>query len=236
MADSDRENIAALEQTVIITNLINKMTTMTDTTHTGGGRRIRRIFALTCIGLGSGNAATLSTGFTGPYHGKETRFFCFLFCLKTLTRILFQCLLPADGNLFTLEAKSNQISIRGFDINVDAGSTTIEVYSRPGVIVTNNYDNGWFLLQTAQVTGQGKGNTTPLPDFVVPINIPAFSKQSFYVTSADEKDVWYHIGQQLGQAYATDDNLNVLEGYALGYGFVGASGPRRWNGEKELQH
>ena len=87
------------------------------------------------------------------------------------------------------------------------------------------------MLQSVQVTGQGKGGTTVLQDFVVPVNIPAFSKQSFYVTSADDKDVWYSIGQQLGQAYASDDNLSILEGYALGYGFVGASGPRRWNGK-----
>jgi hypothetical protein len=72
---------------------------------------------------------------------------------------------------------------------------------------------------------------TVLPDFTVPVNIPAFSKQSFYATSADEKDVWYTIGQQLGQAYVSDDYLSILEGYALGYGFVGASGPRRWNGK-----
>ena len=114
---------------------------------------------------------------------------------------------------------------------MDAGETTIEIYSRPGVIVTNNYDNGWFLLQSVQVTGQGKGSTTALPDFTIPVNIPAFAKQSFYVTSADEKDVWYGLGQQLGQAYASDDNLDVLEGYALGYGFKGASSPRRWNGK-----
>ncbi|KAL7505384.1 hypothetical protein ACHAXN_002901 [Cyclotella atomus] len=152
-----------------------------------------------------GMAAMLSTGiFTGPYH--------------------------ADGNLFTLEAKSNQVSIQGFDIHVDAGATTIEIYSRPGVIVTNNNDNGWLLIQTVQVDGRGKGNVTVLPDFAVPVNVPAFSKQSFYVTAADEKDVWYTIGQQLGQAYVSDDYLSILEGHALGYGFVGASGPRRWNG------
>jgi hypothetical protein len=139
--------------------------------------------------------------------------------------------LSADGNLFTLEAKSNQVSIEGFDIHVDAGATTIEIYSRPGVIVTNNNDNGWFLIQTVQVDGQGKGSVTVLPDFTAPVNIPAFSKQSFYVTSADEKDVWYTIGQQLGQAYVSDDYLSILEGYALGYGFVGATGPRRWNGK-----
>lgn len=151
--------------------------------------------------------------------------------LKTDCLIFF---LVADGNLFTLEAKTNQVSIEGLDINVDAGATTIEVYSRVGGIITNNYDGSWFLLQTAQVTGQGKGNATSLPDFPVPVNIPAFSKQSFYVTSADEKDVWYDLGQRLDDMYAEDNKLSILEGYALGYGFVGSTGPRRWNGENDL--
>eukprot|EP00956_Cyclotella_meneghiniana_P012630 scaffold17957_cov79-Cyclotella_meneghiniana.AAC.7 len=167
-------------------------------------RRIGQILALVSIRLENGFSATLSAGFTGPYH--------------------------ADGNLFTLEAKSNQVSIEGLDINVDAGATTIEVYSRPGDIVINNYDGGWFLMQTVQVAGQGKGNATPLPDFPVQVIIPANSKQSFYVTSTDEKDVWYDIGQQVGRSYASDGNLDILDGYALGYGFVGSSGPRRWNG------
>ena len=86
-------------------------------------------------------------------------------------------------------------------------------------------------MQTVQVTGQGKGNATPLPDFPVQVIIPANSKQSFYVTSTDEKDVWYDIGQQVGRSYASDGNLDILDGYALGYGFVGSSGPRRWNGK-----
>ncbi|KAL7520258.1 hypothetical protein ACHAWX_004992 [Stephanocyclus meneghinianus] len=107
----------------------------------------------------------------------------------------------------------------------------IEVYTRPGVIVTNNNDNGWFLVQTAQVTGQGKGLPTSLPDFTYPVAMPANSKQSFYVTSSDGAgDVWYGLGQQLGQAYATDDNLSLLEGYSVSYRFVASSGPRRWNG------
>lgn len=112
----------------------------------------------------------------------------------------------------------------------------IEVYTRPGVIVTNNNDNGWFLVQTAQVTGQGKGLPTSLPDFTYPVAMPANSKQSFYVTSSDGAgDVWYGLGQQLGQAYATDDNLSLLEGYSVSYRFVASSGPRRWNGKAEKQ-
>ena len=89
-------------------------------------------------------------------------------------------------------------------------------------------------MQTAQVTGQGKGNATPLPDFPVPVIIPANSKQSFYITSADEKDVWYDIGQQVSRSYASDGNLDILDGYALGYGFVGSTSPRRWNGKSSL--
>eukprot|EP00804_Cyclotella_cryptica_P016932 CCRYP_001878-RB/>CCRYP_001878-RB protein AED:0.21 eAED:0.21 QI:1385/0.8/1/1/0.6/0.5/6/212/266 len=170
-------------------------------------RRIWRVGQILAVGhlqLKSGMSATLSAPFTGPYH--------------------------ADGTLFTLETKSTQLSIRGFDINLDAGATTVEVYSRPGVIVTNNNDNGWFLVQTAQINGQGKGLATSLPDFTFPVSIPANSKQSFYVTSSDgAKDVWYDLGQNLGQPYAADEYLSVLEGYALAYSFVASSGPRRWN-------
>ena len=113
---------------------------------------------------------------------------------------------------------------------MDALTGKIEVWSRPGDMVTYD-DGGWFLIKSFEITGQGKGEVTSLPKFTYPVIIPAGSKQSFYVTTTvDDVDLWYSFGKLLGQAHASDDNLDITEGYALGYPFLGTASPRIWNG------
>jgi len=144
----------------------------------------------------------------------------------------------SEGNIFEIVAKSKQISVTRFDINIDAGTDTIEIKSRPGVSgrVVDLNDSGWALVNAfAGVVGQGKNNVTPLPAFDVPINIPAGSKQAFYVTTTPgyiPVNIWYHSGTSYENAYASNDDLELLEGYGVGSanGYTGWGGPRRWNG------
>ncbi|KAL7440861.1 hypothetical protein ACHAXH_006843 [Discostella pseudostelligera] len=83
------------------------------------------------------------------------------------------------------------------------------------------------------VTGEGKGNVTELPDLTTPVIIPAGSTYSFYITVASLSfgtNIWYNIGVAVGDIVASDELISIGEGYALGYPFVGYTPKRRWNG------
>lgn len=113
---------------------------------------------------------------------------------------------------------------------MDAGTDTVSVYSRPGNLVASN-DGGWLLIKSFEVTGQGKGLVTSLPNFDYPVIVPAGFKQSFYIaTNLTDVDFWYSSGTALGNAFASNDDLDILEGYAIGNGWKGYAFPRQWNG------
>jgi len=113
---------------------------------------------------------------------------------------------------------------------MDADTDTVSVYSRPGNLVASN-DGGWLLIKSFEVTGQGKGLVTSLPNFDYPVIVPAGFKQSFYIaTNLTDVDFWYSSGTALGNAFASNDDLDILEGYAIGNGWKGYAFPRQWNG------
>eukprot|EP00985_Skeletonema_marinoi_P011682 scaffold5559_cov193-Skeletonema_marinoi.AAC.10 len=110
------------------------------------------------------------------------------------------------------------------------GTDTVSVYSRPGNLVASD-DGNWLLIKSFEVTGQGKGLATTLPDFDFPVVVPAGFKQSFYVaTNSTGIDFWYSPGTELGHAFASNDDLDILEGYAIGNAWKGFAVPRQWNG------
>ena len=113
---------------------------------------------------------------------------------------------------------------------MDTGTDTVSVYSRPGNLVASN-DGGWLLIKEFEVTGQGKGLSTSLPNFDFPVVVPAGFKQSFYIaTNSTDVDFWYSSGTALGNAFASNDDLDILEGYAIGNAWRGYAFPRQWNG------
>lgn len=137
---------------------------------------------------------------------------------------------PADGSIFEVVSKGRQIFISGFDVNMDTGTDTVSVYTRPGYLVPMN-DGGWALIKTFQVEGQGKGLVTSLPDFVYPFIIPPGQMQSFYIaTNSTDIDFWYSDGSDLGTVFASNDDLMINEGYAIGHNWRGYASPRQWNG------
>mmetsp|Transcript_7187 Transcript_7187/g.15633 ORF Transcript_7187/g.15633 Transcript_7187/m.15633 type:complete len:347 (+) Transcript_7187:77-1117(+) len=145
----------------------------------------------------------------------------------------------ANGNIFTIKAKGGQsVSITSFDINMDGpprpNPAPIEVHVLPG-IDPGYYDpsSPYQLIYQDDVMGQGRGNVTTLPDFSSPVVIPAGATYSFYVTVANLQlgtHLWYNFGSGVGNIYAQDDDLEIGEGWALGYPFLGYSAPRKWNG------
>lgn len=145
----------------------------------------------------------------------------------------------ANGNIFTISAKSQAVSITSFDINMDGASTPqpapVQIYVLPTTdpgFASNSYP--YTKIFDENVTGKGKGNTTVLPDLATPVIIPAGSTYSFYITVASLSfgtNIWYNTGVAVGDIVASDQYISIGEGYALGYPFLGYTSKRRWNGE-----
>lgn len=133
------------------------------------------------------------------------------------------------GNMFDIHA-INSITITHFDGHMDSGTADWEVWYRPGTFVGNTNDSTqWIHLGTAYgVVAAGLGNPTPIPiTFAVPI--PAGSTYGFYVT-ARSNQVNYTNGTAVGNVFASDPNLEVLEGNGGDYFNVTFS-PRVFNGK-----
>jgi len=115
----------------------------------------------------------------------------------------------------------------------------LEVYFLPG-IDPGSYQpstHPYQMIYQADVSGEGKGNVTSLPDFATPVIIPPGATYSFYITVANlwlGTNLWYNVGSQVGSIVASDDYLEIGEGYAVAYPFLGYSAQRRWNGKRYL--
>jgi len=138
----------------------------------------------------------------------------------------------ADGNIFEIAAKANPVTVERIDVHLAAKTGPIEIWFYPGTatpIYNSLYQQA---LYVDDVTGNGHGAITPLPDLTNPIVIPAGETYTLYVTGADSEahDMYYSTGTGLGQVYASDDNLEIREGYVSGYPFRGSASPRQWNG------
>lgn len=139
----------------------------------------------------------------------------------------------ADGNMFEIRAKTQPVVIERFDINMDVGEYPVQVYYRPG-IADYRYDDSYRLAFGSNITGVGKGLVTPLPNLASSVTVFPGEPMTFYVTVASEDttaaNLWYDDGVGAGTIYASDDNINLIEGYASGYPWRAFALDRRWNG------
>ena len=144
----------------------------------------------------------------------------------------------SEGNIFEIVARTRPIAVTGLSINVDNGTSDIKIETRPGPgRVVDLDDNEWIVINSFPgVIGQGRNKLTPLPDFDVPVVIPAGTKLAFYVTASLNNApgiIWCSVGSSLGSVYASNDDLEVVEGYAAEShydGLITWKHPRRWNG------
>ena len=199
---------------------------------------------------------SITTGFAGTNQGKErasesAHVIVIIFDRSLISSspsflpISHSHLASANGNIFTIKAKSQSIFITSFDINMSGppspNPAPLEVHFLPGI------DPGYPDPQTypyqmifqGDIAGQGKGSVTSLPDFTNPVVIPAGATYSFYITVADlwlGTNLWYNIGSAVGSVVASDQYMEIGEGYALGYAFLGYSDKRRWNGKRDINH
>ncbi len=138
------------------------------------------------------------------------------------------------GNMFDINAVTD-VTLNSFDINADTGATfDVEVYAKTGTWVGFEADpSAWTLIGTAVgVVSNGDGVATPLNlslDYVM----EAGETHAFYITPTDFSTggLNYTNGTGTGNVFASDANIEFLEGAARGYPFSGSTfQPRVFNG------
>lgn len=137
-----------------------------------------------------------------------------------------------SGNMFDIVA-INDVTICGFDVNLDAGTWNMEVWViTGGGTYTGQQNNAaaWTLLGSAMnVVSAGPGVPTLLP-IAVDTSIQAGTTQGFYVTVTNGTPINYTNGSVTGAVYAQDANMQILEGSGHSYPFGSNFNPRIWNG------
>lgn len=136
-----------------------------------------------------------------------------------------------DGDIWSITTKDYAISVERLAVNMDAITVQIEIWYRPGAADTEYYDS-YTQVFDEEVTGQGQGNSTLLPSFVTPIEIPANSTYTIYSSSLSSSFALYHTPGVLGvnQPFLSDDNIDINEGYSARFPFLLPTSPTRWNG------
>ena len=136
-----------------------------------------------------------------------------------------------SGNMFDIVALSD-VSIENFDCNLDTGPWTVEVYvvSAGGTFAGNEGNAAaWTLIGTATVSGAGLGLSTGL-GLSLGHSISAGQTQGFYVTCTNGTGMNYTNGTSQGAVFASDSNIQFLEGVGKAYPFSSTFTPRVWNG------
>jgi hypothetical protein len=125
---------------------------------------------------------------------------------------------------------TNAVTITAFDAH-PKGDTTIEIYYKSG-----SHDGSeatstdWTLIGSTAVVAESTGTATKIP-LDLSISIPAGETYAFYITSTNaEVSLNYTDGTTLGAVYASDENIQFLEGKGVEYPFGTTYSPRIFNG------
>ncbi|MDX5326998.1 MAG: PKD domain-containing protein, partial [Bacteroidota bacterium] len=132
-----------------------------------------------------------------------------------------------SGNMFDIVVK-NGISLTGLSVNPQgSGSQTFEVYHRTGSFSGfENSSAGWTLIETHVGTAVTSGK------YYFPLTTPltlAPGTHALYVT-ATTGSVSYTNGSNPGGVYASNNDIDFLEGIGKSYPFGSTFNPRIWNG------
>lgn len=134
------------------------------------------------------------------------------------------------GEMFDIVAV-NDIEVTGFDVQFSAGSGVVEVWYRPGTHVGFSTSNaGWTLATTATLTSNGTGQLTRIPSSIL-VPMAAGQTYGFYVVCTSGMDVRYSNGTAVGNVYAQNGDLKLLEGTTGDTYFNATTTPRAFNGQ-----
>ena len=122
------------------------------------------------------------------------------------------------GIMFDLVAGGQALTITGGAVSLDAGSHTVEVYTRSGTVVGNLTPAGWTLISTINgIVGGGEGTQTffDFTDFAM----AAGSTTGIYITAVVDFPLNY-----------TNGNRAIRSGFGRSYAFGSEFSPRDFNG------
>lgn len=133
------------------------------------------------------------------------------------------------GNTFDLEPNTD-LTVTGFDINIDGDSSTIAIYWRDGTANGNQGSSaGWNLMGTDTVTPAGPDNPTPVD--IGGLDIDAGNTYGIYVDvqSYPSASMLYTNG---GPTTFSNVDLDLTTYHGKGNpAFTGSDFfPRQWNG------
>jgi len=142
-----------------------------------------------------------------------------------------------DGIMFDIVAKSDIDLIR-LDTNlVNSGVTyNIEIYYKEGTHVGFEQNAGvWTLVGSAEVNSGGLGNPTPIPIGLSSITLLTGQTGALYITAVPtgylSTLIGYSDGTAIGNVFAEDENLQILEGTGMEHSFSwNRFSPRVFNG------
>ncbi|MGJ8667633.1 MAG: HYR domain-containing protein [Patiriisocius sp.] len=118
--------------------------------------------------------------------------------------------LTPGGNFFDINAL-NDISIQSFDVNIDAGTGTVEVYTKTGTWVGFDSDPAaWTMVGSTTVTSVGENLPTAL-GLDLDIVMASGETRAFFVATLDI-GINYTDGTVTGNVLASDANIEHLEG------------------------
>lgn len=134
------------------------------------------------------------------------------------------------GNMFDVRSLNSEIRVEGFDVNLNAGTHTIEIYYKEGSYVGFDTDpDAWTLAATvSDVTSTALDTPTTVPA-TFDIRIPPGLTMAFYVT-ATAVSMGYSTGTAAGVPFVSDGNIEILEGAGKEYPFGATFEPRVFNG------
>ena len=111
----------------------------------------------------------------------------------------------------------------------------LEIYFLPYVDPGDRTAKPYYQMAfKGNITGAGFGRGTSLPALAAPATIPAGATYSFYITIANRTlgtSLGFTRGSGVGSVAASDDHLEIGEGYSLAYPFGTYTADMRWNGK-----
>ena len=136
------------------------------------------------------------------------------------------------GNMFDLKALKD-LSIVNFEIAIQQREEySVEIYTLAG-----SFDgfarsaDAWTAIGSSTVNGAGSRERVPLhQNDIDEVQITAGSTQAFYVTLPGRGYLSYSFGSNFGAVYASDDNLQFMQGSGIAYPFFWEFRPRIFNG------
>jgi gliding motility-associated-like protein len=139
-----------------------------------------------------------------------------------------------NGNMFDVNAFKT-LAITSFDVNIDFGTHPVQVYYKTGTATGFDQTPGaWTLFASVSANSAGANTATPV---VLPsgLTLSAGQLYAFYITTTDGSSMYYTNGSGVGNVYAANGDLNILQGYGKQYPFGSTFSPRVWNGTIHYQ-